>query len=372
MSSKRDYYEILGVTRDASDNDLKSAYRKRALKYHPDRNPDDKRAEEMFKEAAEAYGVLQDSQKRRIYDQFGHEGLEGSGFSGFRGFEDIFSSFGDIFENFFGFGGGRRSRRSRAQRGNDLRYDLSMSFMEAVFGVETEIDLEKMALCTTCDGSGCETGTQLETCSQCDGSGQILRSQGFFTVSTTCSSCHGQGQTIPHPCPECKGTGQVMISKKVMLKIPGGVDSGSRLRLTGEGEAGSFGGSPGDLYVFIHVEPHEFFKRNDTDVICQVPISFIQAALGDKITVPTLTGERTLEISKGTQPGAIFRLRGEGIPFLRGKRRGDQIIQVDVKTPMNLNKKQEALLREFVKIESGKLSRKLKTILKGQSTKAAN
>jgi len=370
MANKRDYYEVLGVNRDASDGELKSAYRKLALKYHPDRNPDDKDAEEMFKEASEAYEVLRDSQKRSLYDQFGHQGLEGSGFHGFGGFEDIFSSFSDIFEDFFGFGGGRRSR-TRAQRGSDLRYDISLSFMEAAFGTETEIEIEKMEKCQPCEGTGCEPGTTPETCGQCQGSGQVSRSQGFFTVRTTCHQCRGTGQHIANPCSVCRGTGQVLERKKVSIKIPAGVDSGSRLRLTGEGEAGIYGGPPGDLYVFINVKPHEFFKRNETDIICQVPISFVQAALGDKIMIPTLDGEKELAIPKGAQPGDLLRFHGEGIPSLHGKRRGDQIIQVLVKTPTGLTKKQEALLKEFADLETEKFSNKLKSLLRGDSANAS-
>jgi len=370
MSTKRDYYEILGVNRNASADELKSSYRKLALKYHPDRNPGNREAEDKFKEAAEAYEVLRDPEKRSIYDQFGHQGLEGSGFSGFGGFEDIFSSFSDIFEDFFGFSTGRRSR-TRVQRGADLRYDLTLSFMEAAFGTETEIDIEKAQTCPQCHGNGSEPGTQPETCRQCGGTGQISRSQGFFTVRTTCPNCRGHGQTIPYPCAKCRGVGQVMASKTVSVKIPAGVDNGSRLRLNGEGEAGGYGGPAGDLYVFIHVEPHEFFKRRDEDVICQIPISFVQAALGDKITVPTLNGKKTLEIPKGTQPGDVFYFHGEGIPSLRSRNRGDQIIQVDIKTPTHLSKKQEALLREFADLESNKLSSKLKNILKGGVTSTA-
>lgn len=369
MTTKRDYYEILGVRQDATDDEIKSKYRKLALKYHPDKNPGDKQAEEQFMEAAEAYEVLRDHQKRGIYDQFGHQGLEGSGFSGFGGFEDIFSSFGGIFEDFFGFGGGRRTR-SRAPRGADLRYDLKLSFMEAAFGTETEIEIGKMEVCPICNGSGTEPGTQPETCAYCHGLGQISQNQGFFTVRTTCPHCRGKGQTIPHPCPNCRGTTQVQVNKTVAVKIPAGVDNGSRLRLTDEGESGAHGGPPGDLYVFIHVEPHEFFSRENTEVICQIPISFVQAALGDKIEVPTLNGKKSLEITKGTQPGDLFRFHGEGIPSLRDGRRGDQIIQVAIKTPTHLTKKQEALLREFVKLESGKLSKKLKNIIKGGSTSA--
>jgi molecular chaperone DnaJ len=369
MGPKRDYYEILGVERNASENDLKTAYRKLALKYHPDRNPGNTEAEDNFKEAAEAYEVLHDPQKRQIYDQYGHQGLEGTGFSGFGGFDDIFSSFSDIFEDFFGFGTGRRSR-SGVQRGADLRFDLKLSFLDAAFGTETEIDIQKMEVCPSCQGNGCEPDTHPETCSYCQGTGQATRSQGFFTVRTTCPSCRGKGQVISNPCSRCSGSGQVHVKKTVSVKIPAGVDNGSRLRLTGEGEAGVYGGPPGDLYVFIHVEPHEYFARDDSDVVCQIEISFVQAALGDTIVIPTLNGKKKLEIPKGTQPGDLFRFHGEGIPSLRSRKRGDQIIQVLITTPKNLSKKQEALLKEFSKLQTKKLSTKLKKILKGRSERA--
>ena len=371
MSTKRDYYEILGVSRNAADDELKSSYRKLALKFHPDRNPGNKEAEDRFKEAAEAYEVLRDPEKRGLYDQYGHAGLEGTGFSGFGGFEDIFSSFSDIFEDFFGFSTRGRSR-TRVQRGADLRYDLQLSFMDAAFGTETEIALEKMETCPDCNGDRCEPGTGPETCRQCGGTGQISRSQGFFTVRTTCPHCRGAGQSIPHPCSKCRGAGQVHVNKTVSVKIPAGVDNGSRLRLTGEGEPGMYGGPPGDLYVFIYVESHEFFERRDTDIICKIPISFVQAALGDKIKVPTLNGKKKLDIPKGTQPGELFYFHEEGIPSLRTSRRGDQIIQVEIKTPTNLTKKQEALLREFADLESSKFSKKLKNILKGGVSSAAS
>ncbi|MFO7684552.1 MAG: molecular chaperone DnaJ [Desulfobacterales bacterium] len=364
MSEKRDYYEVLGIGRRAAEPEVKAAYRKFALKYHPDRNPGNKDAEERFKEAAEAYEVLHDPHKRSIYDQFGHAGLEGTGFSGFGGFEDIFSSFGDIFEDFFGIGSGRRSR-GRTQRGADLRYDMKLSFMQAAFGAETAIDVEKSETCRTCNGGGSAPGTTPKTCQQCRGTGQVSRSQGFFTVRTTCHVCQGAGQTISSPCPDCRGMGRIQMRKKVAVKIPAGVDSGSRLRLTGEGEAGPHGGLPGDLYVFIHVEPHEFFERHDTDVVCRIPISFVQATLGDSIEIPTLNGKKMIDIKKGTQPGDILRLQGEGIPSLRNGSRGSQIVQFSVRTPTNLNKKQEELLRKFAKLESGKLSSKIKNILKG-------
>ncbi len=369
MTTKRDYYEILGVDRDADDGRIKKSYRKHAMKYHPDKNPGNREAEEKFKEAAEAYEVLRDPQKRNIYDQYGHQGLEGTGFSGFGGFEDIFSSFGDIFEDFFGFGGGGRSR-PRGQKGADLKYDLQLSFMKAAFGAETEITVDKMEPCSQCKGNGCKPGTQPEICRACGGAGQVTRSQGFFSVRTTCPSCRGAGQTIKEPCSNCRGSGQVRVSKTVSVKIPAGVDTGSRLRLTSEGESGINGGPAGDLYVFIHVDAHDFFKRDNTNIICQIPISFIQAALGDKIKVPTLKDEKQLDIPKGTQPGKLFYFHNEGIPSLRNGRRGDQIIQVLIKTPTNLSKKQEVLLKEFAKLETEKFSTKLKNIFKSSATGA--
>jgi molecular chaperone DnaJ len=370
MSTKRDYYEILGVSRDVDSAELKSKYRKVALKYHPDRNPGDKKAEDLFKEAAEAYSVLSDPEKRRIYDQFGHRGLEGMGGGSAGGFDDIFSSFGDIFEDFFGFRTGRSSRGG-AQRGSDLRYDLTIDFMDAAFGLETEIDIEKYETCPTCEGSGAKPGSYPETCSQCRGTGQFVRTQGFFSVKSTCPTCRGEGQVIKDPCPECRGQHRVIVNKKVSLKIPAGVDNGSKLRLTGEGEPGLKGGPPGDLYVFIGVRPHEFFKRNNTDVICAVELSFVQAALGGEITVPTMEGEETIKIPKGTQYADTFRLPGKGIPSIRSNIRGDQIVQVDLKTPKHMNKKQEELLKEFSKLESEKLTQKIKRLFKGGSANAA-
>ncbi len=371
MASKRDYYETLNVRRDATDVQIKASYRKLALQFHPDRNPGNQEAEDKFKEAAEAYDVLRDPNKRGIYDQYGHQGLEGSGFSGFGGFEDIFSSFGDIFEDFFGFRTSGRSQ-SQSRRGSDLRYDMTLDFMQAVFGTDTKIDIQKNETCSTCSGNGCQPGTQPDACGYCNGSGQVSRSQGFFTIRTTCPTCQGNGQVITNLCSGCSGTGQMNIRKQVAVKIPAGVDNGSRLRLTSEGEAGAHGGPPGDLYVFIQVKPHEFFHRDNNDVICQIPISFIQAALGDSIEVPTLNGDKDLKIPKGTQPGDIFRFRGDGIPSLRNGRRGDQIMQMLVKTPTHLSKKQESLLKDFAKLESQKLSKKLKNILKSDFLGTAN
>jgi molecular chaperone DnaJ len=350
--TKRCYYDCLGVDRQATDEELKKNYRKLAMQYHPDRNPGDKEAEEKFKEAAEAYEVLSDREKRDIYDRYGHEGLNGIGFRGFSGFEDIFSSFGDIFEDIFGFGTGRGGARTSQHAGADLRYDLKISFMDAAFGTSKDIEVKKTQKCSQCRGTGAAPGSKPETCRQCQGRGQVTQSSGFFTISTTCPQCRGQGKVITKLCSECMGAGREKVTKIVHLKIPAGVETGSRLRLRGEGEDGEFGGSQGDLYVFIHAEAHEFFERRDNDIYCQIPISFVQATLGATIEVPTLNGTEKLKITRGTQNGAIFRLKGKGIPNLRGYGRGDQIIETVVKIPVNLNKKQEELLREFAKLSS--------------------
>jgi len=365
MTEKRDYYEILGVARDAGKSELKKAYRKLAIKFHPDKNPDNKEAEDKFKEASEAYEVLNTDSKRQIYDQFGHQGLEGSGHSGPSGFEDIFSSFGDIFEDFFGFGSGGGGRGNRVRKGSDLRYNMTIDFMEAAFGTEKTISIPKMDNCGDCGGSGCQPGTSPETCSHCHGSGQFIQSQGFFKVKTTCPYCKGQGTHISNPCAKCRGAGRIQINRKVQVKIPGGVDVGSKLRLTGEGEASpSSDGPPGDLYVVINVNPHKFFQRDNNDIICAIDISFIQASLGDEITIPTLVGEEKFQVPKGTQYGDTFRLRGEGIASLRSGRRGDQIIKVIIKTPTKLNQKQKDLLKEFDRLDSNKISNKLKNLFK--------
>lgn len=349
----KDYYKILGVSRNATEEEIKKAYRKLAMQYHPDRNPGDKEAEEKFKLASEAYEVLRDPQKREIYDHYGIEGLKGTGFTGFRGFEDIFSAFSDIFEDFFGFGTTSR-RRSRPRQGADLRYDLKISFYDAAFGKETEIEIPKTINCETCNGTGIKPGTRPAICPVCKGAGQVTRSQGFFTITTTCSHCHGEGQYITHPCKECRGTGRVKKKKKIHISIPPGVDSGSKLRIRGEGEEGERGGPPGDLYVFIYVEPHEFFNREGDDILCQVPISFPQAALGAEIEVPTLDGKKNLTIPKGIESGELLRIKGEGFPRIKGSGRGDLIVQIMIKTPKNLTKRQEELLREFEEISRKK------------------
>ena len=342
----KDYYKILGVSKNATEEEIKKSYRRVAMQYHPDRNPGDKEAEEKFKIASEAYEVLRDPQKREIYDHYGIEGLKGTGFTGFRGFDDIFSAFGDIFEDFFGFGTSYK-QRTKARQGVDLRYDLKISFYDAAFGKETEIEIPKNVLCEICNGTGAKPGTYPTTCPNCKGTGQVTRSQGFFAIRTTCGQCHGEGKIIPHPCKECRGFGMVREKKKIKVKIPPGVDTGSKLRIRGEGEEGERGGPPGDLYVVLSVEPHEFFSRDGDDIVCQIPISFPQAALGAEIEVPSLNGNKRLSIPKGTESGEIFRIRGEGFPKLKGHGRGDMVIQAIVKTPKTLTKRQEEILREF-------------------------
>ena len=350
---KRDYYEILAVPRNANEEEIKKAYRQLALKYHPDRNPGDKKAEEKFKEASEAYEVLRDPEKRHLYDQFGHEGLKGTGFSGFAGFEDIFSSFGDIFDDFFGFGFGDRGRRRRtyARRGADLRYDFSISFRDAAFGKEKEIETEKHETCETCTGTGVKPGKSKQTCPYCGGKGQISQTQGFFTISSTCSKCHGQGEIITHPCKDCKGRGTVIKPKRLKVKIPAGVETGMRLKLNGEGEAGERGGPPGDLYVVLHVEPDPFFERQGNDILCQLPISFSQAALGATIEAPTLNGSENITLPPGIQSGQIYTIKGAGIPYLHGRGRGDELVQVVVKTPTTLSRRQVKLFEELASLE---------------------
>lgn len=370
--TKRDYYEILGVQKNATNGELKKAYRKMALQYHPDRNPGDKDAEEKFKEAAEAYEVLSNPDKRNLYDQFGHEGLRNTGFTGFRGFEDIFSSFGDIFSDVFGFGdifgSARGRRRTGPQAGADRRYDLRISFREAVFGVDKEIEVQKEESCPVCYGEGAEPGTQRITCPSCNGRGQMSRSQGFIMFSTTCSRCRGQGTIVEHPCQECHGAGRVQRHKKLSLKIPAGVDAGARLRVQGEGDGGLRGGPPGDLYVFIDVEPDEVFQRDGTNIYCEVKISFTQAALGAEIEVPGLEAPQKLKIPKGTQTDRIFRIDGAGVPVLRGygrrrDERGDQYVKVIVHTPTDLSQEEEKLLRKFAELRGDKIAQKKKGLL---------
>ncbi|MFH0844117.1 MAG: molecular chaperone DnaJ [Pseudomonadota bacterium] len=355
---KRDYYEILGISRDAGEEMIKKAYRKLAMRYHPDRNPADKEAEEKFKEASEAYEVLRDSEKRQIYDRFGHAGLEGTGFRGFSGFDDIFSSFGDIFEDFFSFG--TKRRRSRAKMGNNLRYDLQLSLEDAYYGKEEEILYHRWEACEQCDGSGIKPGSHLQTCNTCQGRGQIVRSQGFFQISTTCPVCHGAGQIVTYPCEKCKGEGKTKIKRKINIKIPPGVDTGSQLRLLAEGEPGEYGGAPGDLFVVIHIKEHDFFVREGDHLLCDVPISFVQAALGDTISIPMLgnEGKRDLEIPPGTQPGDILSLKGQGMPNLQGHKKGDLFVKINVRIPKKLGQHQRELLEAFAEADGLKKNKK--------------
>ena len=352
---KRDYYEVLGVGKDASEADIKKAYRKLAMKYHPDKNPGDKGAEESFKEVSEAYGVLSDSKKRQTYDQFGHAGLEGhgAGFGGFHHFdmEEALRTFsgvfgGSIFDTFFGDVFGRRAGR-RGARGSDLRYDLTITFDEAAFGTKRTLTIPKTETCGTCGGSGAKPGTERITCPRCGGAGQVSAVQGFFSIQRTCDRCHGMGSIVSQPCPECAGSGRVRTRKTISVSIPPGIEEGATLRITGEGEAGERGGPSGNLYVVIEVEPHPIFDRHGDDILCEVPIPFTTATLGGDIEVPTLDGKARLKIPAGTLSGRIFRLKGKGIVNRRGYGQGDQHVRIIVETPHKLNKHQRKLLEEF-------------------------
>jgi len=343
--AKRDYYEVLGVHKNASDTEIKKAYRKHAMKYHPDRNPDDTESAEKFREATEAYDVLSDAQKRASYDQFGFAGVEGQ--TGFNGFAS--RDFGDIFSDIFGdfFGGAAGYGRARATRGADLRYNMTVNFEDAAFGKETEIKVPKAEQCPTCRGTGAKEGTKPSTCPQCRGTGQTRIQQGFFSISRTCSRCRGEGTIITDPCPECRGAKVVEVEKTLNVKIPAGVEPGMRIRLSGEGEPGLSGGPSGDLYIVINVREHSIFTRVGDDVCCEVPIDFVTAALGGEIEVPTLRENAKLKIPDGTQTGKVFRLKGEGILNISGRGKGDERVTVIVETPTKLSSKQKELLREF-------------------------
>lgn len=361
MATKRDYYEILGVNRNASLDDIKRAYRNLALKYHPDRVHADKKkeAEERFKEISEAYAVLSDSQKRAQYDQFGHAGID-SRYSYediFRGadFSSIFEDLGfggSIFDELFGefdfFGTGRKRRRGPA-RGSDLEYEIAISFEDAATGKEKTIDIPRYEICPDCNGGGAKPGTGKATCPTCGGRGQLISSTGFFSISQTCNRCRGEGSIIKNPCTQCNGAGRVKVHRKIEVKIPAGVDTGSRLRLQGEGEAGLRGGPRGDLYIYINVKSHPIFERHGSDIICEVPISFSTATLGGEVEVPTLNGRVMMRIPPGTQSGKIFRLAGKGVVGLRGYGKGDELVRIIIETPTNLNSEQKRLLMEFAR-----------------------
>jgi molecular chaperone DnaJ len=339
----------MGVARGASDQEIKSAYRKLALQYHPDRNPNNPDAEEKFKEASEAYAVLADSEKRSLYDRYGHAGVGGAGGGG--GFDaSVFQDFGDIFGDLFGFGdilGGSGRRRTRAQRGADLREDITLEFEEAVFGTETKVTVRRNETCETCRGSGAAAGKAPVSCRSCGGQGQVRYQQGFFSIARTCPTCQGSGSVITDPCPKCKGEGRILKQKTIDAKVPAGVEDGTRIRFTGMGESGVFGGPAGDLYVVLHVKEHSFFERDGNNLHCVVPISFTQAALGTEIHLPTLEGEHTLKVPEGTQSGATLRIKGKGVPVLNGHGRGDIHVQLQVQTPGKLNKRQRELLQEM-------------------------
>jgi molecular chaperone DnaJ len=350
--SKRDYYEVLGVPRDANDQQIKSAYRRQAMKYHPDRNPGSAEAEESFKEAAEAYAVLCDPQKRAAYDRYGHAGVSGVGAGGFdpnafAGFEDIFGSLGDLFGLGDVFGG--RRRRGGPQRGSDLRYDLEISFEESFAGAETAIQIPREETCDTCSGSGAAAGSAPEVCPQCKGSGQLRFQQGFLTVARPCSTCRGSGRVISRPCQACRGAGRVGRERKITAKIPAGIATGQRLRLYGEGEHGSAGGPPGDLYVVVHVQEHPFFHREEDDLYCELPVTFPLLALGGEARVPLVDGEDEIKIPPGTQPGSRFKLRGKGMPNVSGRGRGDLYVIARAAVPKKLTKEQRRLLEELAK-----------------------
>ena len=362
MAPKRDYYEVLGLGRNATNEEIKKAYRKLAIQFHPDKNPGNKKAEESFKELSEAYEVLSDSQKRQMYDQFGHAanagGPGGPGGFDFQGFgaggASINDIFGDIFGDLFGATAGQAGRgrtggrrRPTGRPGDDLKTSLDITFEEAAFGTEKVITVPKNVRCDTCEGSGAKVGTHPETCAQCGGRGEVSFQQGFFAITRPCPRCNGAGQTNPHPCPACAGTGHVQKRSQIAVKIPAGVDTGQRLKLTGEGEAGERGGPPGDLYVLINILPHDFFTREEFDVICEVPVTFVHAALGAEIEVPTLEGKVKIKIPAGTQSHKILRLKGKGLARLGSYGRGDQLVRIIVEVPSKLSADQKELLKRF-------------------------
>lgn len=372
--TKIDFYEVLNVSRDASDQELKTAYRKLAMQYHPDRNPDDPTAEEKFKECSEAYQVLSDPEKRAAYDRYGHAAFSGGGpggnpFAG--GAQDISDIFGDLFGEMFNMGGGGGRKASRVQRGRDLRYDLTLEFEEAVFGKEKEITIRRMETCSDCKGSGAAKGKAPVTCTQCGGRGQQRFQQGFFSVARTCSVCGGTGTLIVDPCQTCRGETRVQAEHSILVKVPAGVEQDTRIRYQGEGEAGKFAGPAGDLYVVLSVKEHQFFERDGDNLHCVMPISFPQAALGTELEIQTLEGPATIKIPEGTQSGKEFRLRGKGVPHLNSHGKGDLIVEIRVQTPGKLNKQQKELLRqlgETIVVENTPTSRNIFSKMKEMFT----
>lgn len=367
--TRRDYYEVLGIPRQCSTGEIKKAYRKAALKFHPDRNPDSKEAETRFKEAAEAYQVLSDPEKRSRYDRFGHAGLEGAGVGGFRSFDDIFDLFGDIFSgggifgDLFGFGGGR-GHGPQARQGASLKIEIELSFKEVMEGTEKYVSLHRRELCEECHGSGAKKGTERETCDGCGGHGVVNQRSGFFTIQTPCRNCGGGGTIVRDPCKACKGGGRVARKKEIGVRVPPGVDDGSRLRIRGEGEPGEGGGPPGDVYCFIRVEPHELFERRGDDLYCEMGISYAQAVLGGEIEVPTLDGAASLQLRQGTQSHQLYRLKALGFPSLEGRGRGDELVRVVVEVPRNVTGRQEELVRELAKVDGKKVAPRKRSLFK--------
>jgi molecular chaperone DnaJ len=362
VDEKRDYYELLGVARGASAEEIRSAYRKHALKFHPDRNPGNAEAERKFKELSEAYDVLSDEQKRKLYDQFGHEGLRGTAQRDYRNasFQDIFESFADIFGegggfgDFFGMGKGRRGPR----RGASLRVEFEIDFKEAALGTKKTIELQRHERCKTCSGSGAKPGTSRSACAPCGGRGVVGRNAGFFMLQQTCPSCAGAGTRITSPCGDCRGQGLVRVKREIEISIPAGIENETRMRVAGQGEESPDGGSAGDLYCDIYVRDHEFFRRVNNDVLCEIPVTFAQAALGAEIEVPTLQGKASLKVPRGTASGSLLRLKGQGVTSVNGRGRGDQLVRVTVAVPTKLGKRQEELLAEFAKLEQEQSGKK--------------
>lgn len=349
---KKDYYEVLGVSRDANEQEIKKAYRRLAVKYHPDRNPDDKEAEDRFKEAAEAYEVLSDTEKRRIYDQYGHDGLKGSGFSGFGGVDDIFSHFGDIFGDLFGFS----SRRRDPRRGRDLPTELDLTFEEAAKGTVKEVEVRRRAACATCGGTGAKPGTQPEICPTCQGRGQVVHQQGFFVIQTTCPTCRGEGSLIHEKCPDCKGRGYQVVTESLKVTIPAGIDDGMTLRVAGKGEAGPAGASPGDLYVTCRVASDDRFERDGADLLTRVDVTYAQLVLGTEVEIPLVEGTMSMEIPAGTPVDHTFVLKGKGLPNLSRRGQGNLYVRLNLEIPTKITSAQEELLRALAKEEGAEIS----------------